>query len=185
MAALVVMPRLGLTMREGAVVRWLVEVGDRVRQGQPLCEIETDKITSEVEAPSSGVLLRRVEPDRDVPVGAAIALLGAPGEEAAGALFGEVGEAPPPAAAAASPRAEEAPSPPAAAPGAGAAPAAASSPSAGQAGPAGGRGAVSPVARRLAAELGVDLATVRGSGPGGRIVRRDVERAAGIEESGD
>lgn len=62
MAELVVMPKFGLTMREGAVVRWLVEVGDTVTRGQPLCDIETDKITTEVEAPSSGVLLRRITP---------------------------------------------------------------------------------------------------------------------------
>lgn len=89
MADLVMMPKLGLTMREGAVVRWLVEVGEAVAQGQPLCEIETDKITTEVEAPSSGVLLRRIDTDRDVPVGAGIALLGEPGEEAAVTLHGE------------------------------------------------------------------------------------------------
>ena len=75
MAELVVMPKLGLTMREGAVVRWLVEVGDTVTRGQPLCDIETDKITTEVEAPSSGVLLRRIDTDWDVPVGAGIAEL--------------------------------------------------------------------------------------------------------------
>ena len=166
MADLVVMPKLGLTMREGAVVRWLVEVGDAVTRGQPLCEIETDKITTEVEAPSSGVLLRRVDPDQDVPVGAGIALLGEPGERSAAALYGE--EAAPAAAAAAS------------SPGPAAGPAAATGGEPDRS--AEGHGPVSPVARRLAAELGVDLRTVRGSGPGGRVVRRDVEGAAGIAE---
>jgi pyruvate dehydrogenase E2 component (dihydrolipoamide acetyltransferase) len=181
MAEVVVMPKLGLTMREGAVARWLVEVGETVALGQPLCEIETDKITTEVEAPAAGVLLRRIAADEDVPVGVPIAVVGRPGEEAGVALHGEAGAGAPameaapgplgPAAArAAQPEAEAPPGPPAQAP------------EEAEAAPA--RGAVSPVARRLAAELGIDLATVRGSGPGGRIVRRDVEAAAGIEETG-
>jgi pyruvate dehydrogenase E2 component (dihydrolipoamide acetyltransferase) len=173
MAAVVVMPKLGLTMREGAVARWLVGVGEAVAEGQPLCEIETDKITTEVEAPASGVLLRRIAAGEDVPVGATIALIGHPGEEAGVAFHGQAaaGPATPPA-----PPGEAAPAE------AGPASAPAEEPPHAEAAPA--RGAVSPVARRLAAELGIDLATVRGSGPGGRIVRRDVEAAAGIEEAG-
>jgi pyruvate dehydrogenase E2 component (dihydrolipoyllysine-residue acetyltransferase) len=170
MAELVVMPKLGLTMREGAVVRWLVEVGDTVTRGQPLCDIETDKITTEVEAPSSGVLLRRIDTDRDVPVGAGIALLGEPGEEAAATLHGE---APAPAAEAISVTEPAVAGPPGGA----------AERAGGPGRPLQGRGAVSPLARRLAGELGVDLAAVQGSGPGGRVVRRDVERAAGIAES--
>jgi pyruvate dehydrogenase E2 component (dihydrolipoamide acetyltransferase) len=217
MAAVVVIPKLGLTMREGAVARWLVEVGETVVGGQPLCEIETDKITTEVEAPASGVLLRRIAADEDVPVGAAIALVGHPGEEAAAALHGEAGAEAAPAASGANPgspgeaaagaTAPAAPAPPAGVAGATDPPpagvagatepppagvaratepppaggAGATEPPPAEAGPA--RGAVSPVARRLAAELGIDLAKVRGSGPGGRIVRRDVEAAAGIEET--
>lgn len=160
MAVVLVMPKLGLTMTEGTIARWLVEVGGAVEQGQPICEVETDKITTEVEAPGSGTLLRRIEADALVPVGAGIAVLGAPGEDVPGALHGETAA---PEAAIQSEVAASAPPE-----------------TASIAVEASDRGRVSPVARRRAAELGVDLATVRGTGPGGRIVLKDVEEAGGL-----
>src|SRR5205823_3049995 len=80
----VVMPKLGLTMQEAELVRWLVDVGGAVSAGQPLCEVETDKITMEVESPSDGVLLRRVEAGEVVAVGAGIGVVGVAGEDASG-----------------------------------------------------------------------------------------------------
>ena len=161
MAVVLVMPKLGLTMTEGTVARWLVEVGEEVREGQPICEVETDKITTEVEAPRSGTLVRRVEADASVPVGAGIAVIGEAGEDMPGALHGDVG----PVAAERIPPTDAA--------------AQASAPVRSDAVPdAPDRERVSPVARKRAAELGVDLATVHGTGPGGRIVLEDVENAA-------
>jgi pyruvate dehydrogenase E2 component (dihydrolipoamide acetyltransferase) len=171
----VVMPKLGLTMQEAELVRWLVEVGAEVGAGLPLCEVETDKITMEVEAPAGGILLRRVEAGVVVAVGVGIAVVGGPDEDPSRAVlhgenqneshFDSPDERAPVAAAgtAADPVAGPEELPPAP--------------------DAGGRRPVAPVARRLAAELGVDLSTVTGTGPGGRIVRRDVEAAAGLAPS--
>jgi len=167
MSQTVVMPKLGLTMQEAELTRWLVNVGDEVRAGQPICEIETDKITMEVEAPAAGVVLRRVEAGVVVAVGVGIAVLGAAGESADGVVLH--GDGPAPTA-----RAEPEPSPTEAAADPG-------SPRRDRPQAGDERQAVAPVARRLAAELGVDLSTVRGTGPGGRVVRRDVEAAAGVE----
>jgi len=163
-SVVLVMPKLGLTMTEGTIARWLVDVGGDVREGQPICEVETDKITTEVEAPASGTLLRRVEADALVPVGAGIAVIGEPGDDMPGALHGEGGNDV--AATAVAPSTPT--SPPVAA-----------SPAGDSVDQASDRARVSPVARKRAAELGVDLATVRGSGPGGRIVLKDIEDAAG------
>jgi pyruvate dehydrogenase E2 component (dihydrolipoamide acetyltransferase) len=89
MTHVVVMPKLGLTMKTGLVARWLVEIGDQVAEDAPLLEVETDKITTEVASPASGVLRRRVEADVEVPVGEPIAILGAPDEDVSSvALFG-------------------------------------------------------------------------------------------------
>jgi pyruvate/2-oxoglutarate dehydrogenase complex dihydrolipoamide acyltransferase (E2) component len=88
MAHVVVMPKLGLTMRMGLVARWLVDVGAHVAEEAPLLEVETDKITTEVGAPAAGVLIRRVDQDVEVPVGEPIAILGDPGEDVSSiALF--------------------------------------------------------------------------------------------------
>lgn len=81
MAYVVVMPKLGLTMKSGLVARWLVGVGDRVERDSPLLEVETDKITSEVASPAAGMLLRAVAPDLEVAVGEPIAILGEPAED--------------------------------------------------------------------------------------------------------
>jgi pyruvate dehydrogenase E2 component (dihydrolipoyllysine-residue acetyltransferase) len=173
----VVMPKLGLTMQEAELVGWLVDVGGAVRAGEPLCEVETDKITMEVESPADGVLLRRVEAGEVVAVGVGIGVVGEAGEDAAmAALHGD----------ATSPRSEsqheshfDSGDDRGSAVGGSAA---SSSPTDGG---SVGRRPVAPVARRLAEELGVDLATVTGTGPGGRIVRRDVEAAAGISPTED
>ena len=91
MAHVVVMPKLGLTMKSGVVARWLVGVGEPVELDGPLLEVETDKITSEVASPAAGVLLRAVEPDLEVPVGEPIAILGEPAEEVSGIALYEAG----------------------------------------------------------------------------------------------
>jgi pyruvate dehydrogenase E2 component (dihydrolipoamide acetyltransferase) len=165
---IVVMPKLGLTMQEAELVRWLVEVGGEVRAGQPLCEIETDKITMEVESPAEGVLLRRVEAGSVIAVGVGIAAVGEPGASLEGIVLHGDRAAVVPDVAAQQLAAEVVPA------------AAADAPRVtGDGDGAGGRRPVAPVARRLAAELGIDLSTVSGTGPGGRILRRDVEAAAG------
>lgn len=90
MAEILVMPKLGLTMKEGHLVQWLAEEGEHVRVGQPVVEVETDKVTNQVEAPVEGVLLRRIAPEVDVPVGEPIGVLGEPGEDTSDIrLFGE------------------------------------------------------------------------------------------------
>jgi pyruvate dehydrogenase E2 component (dihydrolipoamide acetyltransferase) len=165
MAQILVMPKLGLTMEEGYLETWLCETGAEVALGQPICEVETEKLTVAVESPYAGILLRRIEPGGTVPVGAPIAVIGQPGEDTAPYRLYQPADPQPPS-----------PGPPAAAP--------AGQPA--QAGPAqtdrqqaaAGRTAASPLARRVAASLGVDLATVTGTGPDGRITREDVERAA-------
>lgn len=151
----VVMPNLGLTMEQGTITEWLKREGDTVAKDEPLFVVETDKAALEVPAPFSGVLQTIVvDTGVAVPVGQTIAFIGAPGESAV----------PPPAAEeriAAS--AAAVPSTPAA--------------SAPSAAPTRARGA-SPRARRLARELGVRMDSVAGTGPGGRIVERDVRAAA-------
>ena len=184
MATKVHMEALSPTMEEGQVVAWLKGEGDSVAQGDVLAEIETDKATMELVARGDGVL-RAVFAGEGavVPVGEVIAVIAAADEEIAALAAGAWGgggapaEAPPSESAAEEPVASEpvAPSEPAAPsePVAPAEPAAAASPP-----PQQGRVKASPVARRLAGELEVDLRAVAGSGPGGRVVKRDVEAAA-------
>jgi pyruvate dehydrogenase E2 component (dihydrolipoamide acetyltransferase) len=84
----VVMPKMGLTMKNGVLRRWLVELGERVEIDAPLLEVETDKIETEAGSPAAGVLLRRIEPEVEVPVGEPIGVIGEPGEDVSGvALF--------------------------------------------------------------------------------------------------
>ena len=173
MAEILVMPKLGLTMEEGFLEAWLCETGAMVALGQPICEVETEKLTVAVESPYAGVLLRRIEPGSTVPVGEPIAVIGQPDEDAAAyRLYQPPSPQPlnaPPTAGTPSLAAQPpAVPPPASPPGAGSAP---TTP-----GPAGAP--ASPLARRIAASLNVDLATVQGTGPDGRITREDVERAA-------
>jgi pyruvate dehydrogenase E2 component (dihydrolipoamide acetyltransferase) len=153
----VVMPKLGLNMTEGLLVEWLKKEGDPVKKGDLLFSVETDKITTEAEANVDGVLAKILVPAGEtVPVRTVVGLITAPGEILAD-------EPDRPAA-----RAAQAESPVARPAEAAAAPAA-SQP----------RGAVlaSPIAKRMAAEKGIDLATVKGTSPDGRISLEDVERA--------
>jgi len=151
------MPRLSDSMEEGTVAKWLVDVGASFEKGQPLVEIDTDKATMEYEAEKAGTLLEILVPEGETaPIGAPIARVAGQGEAVADA--GPAVRPPRPAAAPApAPVQPAAPPPPAAT----------------------GRVNASPVARRLAEQLGVDLARVAGTGPGGSITRADVETAAG------
>ena len=163
------MPAVSPSMTEGSLARWLKKEGDTLKAGDLLAEIETDKAIVELVAENDGTLARIVVPDasNNVQVGALIALLLAPGEDAANLTQ-------PSSAAPNFETAATSPATPAAT--AATASPAATLPSA----PAthAGRILTSPLARRLAAERGVDLAGLRGSGPNGRIVRLDVEAAA-------
>jgi pyruvate dehydrogenase E2 component (dihydrolipoamide acetyltransferase) len=161
MAFSVVMPALEMAQETGKLIAWRKKEGDRVTKGEPLLEIETDKAVVEVEAPADGILagVKAAEGD-EIPVGQTIAWIVAPGEQPPV----ETAAAAPAARATSSVKSE---------------PPRVTSPSAStpaQAPPAGGR--ISPKARRLAKELGVDLATVRGSGTGGEIQASDVQAAA-------
>lgn len=157
----VIMPKLSDAMAEGRVLQWVKKEGDRVQGGDVLASIETDKAEIELEAFGSGVLRKILAADgQTVPVGQLIAVIAEPDEDITGLLKGT----PAPAAAPAAPKAEAkpaAPAPPAAAP---AAPPAEA-----------GWVPASPIARRMARDAGIDLAQVKGSGPGGRILERDVE----------
>jgi pyruvate dehydrogenase E2 component (dihydrolipoamide acetyltransferase) len=163
----VLMPALSPTMTEGKIARWLKAEGDQVKSGQVLCEIETDKATMEVEAVDEGVLAKILVPGgaEGVKVNAVIALIAGEGEDAkAVAAGGPAASAAPKAAAPAAAPA----SAPAASPAAASAPAASSS---------GARVVASPLAKRMADQAGLDLSKIAGSGPGGRIVKHDVEAA--------
>jgi pyruvate dehydrogenase E2 component (dihydrolipoamide acetyltransferase) len=168
----ILMPALSPTMTEGKLAKWHVKVGDEVKSGQVICEIETDKATMEVEAVDEGKVGQIVVPEdtEGVKVNAVIAVLLEEGEtEVKG------GAAPPPAPKAEAPKAEATPAP-AAAPKA--APTPAPQPvAAPTAAPSGQRIFASPLAKRIAAEKGIDLASLKGSGPNGRIVKADVEGA--------
>ncbi len=173
MASEVILPRLGQGMESGTIVRWLVSEGDKVEKGQPLYELDTDKVTQEVEADAAGVVLKIVVAEGEVPVGTAVAYVGEAGENIPQPEASSVAESEQ-----AAPAAE--PEPPAKEQEA-AAPAAATPVSdtaevtvAGN----GGRIKASPLARRIARERGIDLAALAGTGPEGRIVAEDVERAA-------
>lgn len=156
----VVMPQMGADMQEGTIVRWLRREGDAVKRGEIIAEIETDKANVEIEAYESGVVRRILLGEgTTVPVGEIIAVIAAPEDDIARYQAG----VPPPAAV------EEKPTPAVAVPERPAAPA--------EAPPVAGRVRASPSARRLAQELGVGLSLVRGTGPDGRILRRDVEAA--------
>ena len=206
MATQVVMPKLSPTMEEGQLSRWLKNEGDKVGVGEPLAEIDTDKATMEAQALASGVLRKILVPAGEtVPLGAIIAIIGEPDEDISGlvsaASSGDAQaekepveekpaakpEAKPQAKPEAQPVKADAPTAPQAAPAV-----------AGQGQPApqqqtqqaagadaggngqraeGGRLIVSPIAARMAAEAGINLHDLRGSGPGGRIVKRDIEAA--------
>ncbi len=162
MAIEVKMPQMGFDMKEGKVIRWLRKEGEQVIRGEPLLEIETDKATVEVEAFAPGVLSRIVVGEGNtVPVGEVIGFIGAPGEKVDAPA--KSGGAKTTATAPATPAAAQVAQ--AAAPTAAPAPAA-SAPS--------GEMRVSPIARKIAEEKGIDLRTIKGTGPGGRVQKEDV-----------
>lgn len=177
MAIKITMPALSPTMEEGNLAKWLVKEGDKVSAGDVIAEIETDKATMEVEAVDEGIVAKLVVAGgtEGVKVNALIAVLAEDGEDVAEAAKAASGDAP-----AAAPKAEAAPAaapaPVAAAPAATPAPAAAPAPVAAPAAK-GERLFASPLARRIAKEAGVELSAVSGTGPHGRIVRKDVEAA--------
>jgi pyruvate dehydrogenase E2 component (dihydrolipoamide acetyltransferase) len=151
-------------MESGTVVRWLKSEGEPVTKGEPLYELDTDKVTQEVEAEAAGVLLKIVVQEGEQPVGTTIAYIGKEGEEVAISAPAEP------------PQQDEAPKQtaeqPAEAPKAEPEPERAAAPS------NGGRVKASPLARRIARERGIELSSLHGTGPEGRIVAEDVERAA-------
>ena len=166
MAEVVTMPKLGFDMAEGVLVRWVIAEGGDVKRGDVLAEIETDKATVEVESAFSGVVHKHLAAEEDVlPVGVPIAVIGEAGEQIdLEALVGDAGtesqEAVEPAAE------EDAPVEAAAAVEETPAPAAGQLP---------GGVKASPVARRMAEQNGVDLSAVQGTGPGGRIIKADIQ----------
>ncbi|MCV3764094.1 pyruvate dehydrogenase complex dihydrolipoamide acetyltransferase [Rhizobium sp. TRM95796] len=172
----ITMPALSPTMEEGNLAKWLVKEGDTVKSGDVIAEIETDKATMEVEAVDEGVVAKIVVPagTEAVKVNAVIAILAAEGEDVGAAAAGG-GAAAPKAEAAPASKAEAAPAPAAQAPAA-AAPAPAAAPSAAPVAH-GDRVFSSPLARRLAKEAGLDIKLISGSGPRGRVVKSDVEKA--------
>ncbi len=181
MAEQVLMLALSPTMEEGTIVSWHKKVGDSVAQSDIICEVETDKATMEYESVNEGTLLKILVPDGGkAKVGDPIAVMGESGEDISGLV--EAAEKKAAAARAREPESEPAPKPAAEAkPSAGAEPAGAPAPVSKPQPtvpptPTAGLKA-SPLARKMASEQGIDLRTVRGSGPGGRIVKRDMEKA--------
>ncbi|HEX6701656.1 MAG TPA: dihydrolipoamide acetyltransferase family protein [Gaiellaceae bacterium] len=165
MATEIKLPRLGQGMESGTIVKWLKAEGDPVEKGEPLYELDTDKVTQEVEADASGVLLKIAIAEGEVEVGKTIAVIGKEGEavpEEAPAPAEKPKQAREPARATTPPREDE--------------PDIAST--AAEPSRDGGRIKASPLARRIARERGVELAQIQGTGPDGRIVAEDVERAA-------
>jgi pyruvate dehydrogenase E2 component (dihydrolipoamide acetyltransferase) len=157
MATEVKLPRLGQGMESGTIVKWLKSEGDQVEKGEPLYELDTDKVTQEVEADASGVLLKIAISEGEVEVGKTIAVIGEAGEQV------EVkAEAPP--------RDEKPAAEPSVAP--------EQVTQIKEPATTNGRVKASPLARRIARERGIDLTAVAGTGPEGRVVAEDVERAA-------
>jgi pyruvate dehydrogenase E2 component (dihydrolipoamide acetyltransferase) len=177
----ITMPALSPTMEEGNLSKWLVKEGDTVKSGDVIAEIETDKATMEVEAVDEGTVAKIVVPagTEGVKVNSLIAILAAEGEDVKAAAAGGGGSAPAPAPAGSAPAGAKAEAAPAAAtPAPAAAPAPTAAPAAVSSVPASGtRTFSSPLARRLAKEAGLDIAQVSGSGPHGRVVKSDVEKA--------
>jgi len=184
----VVMPKLSEAMESGKIIKWLKREGDRVQGGDILAEVETDKADVEMEAFGAGVLRKIIVPAGEkAPVGTLIGVIAEPGDDISALLATEAQKtplrpAPAPIPAGGPPAPSVQPAPSVARPAA-----VVSAPAAGISAPAaiaaqhGGRVKASPLARKIAAQSGVDLRLLQGSGPGGRIVRRDVEAAgAGV-----
>jgi pyruvate dehydrogenase E2 component (dihydrolipoamide acetyltransferase) len=171
MAEFIVMPKLGFDMREAVLNNWLKKVGDSVEKGETIAEIESDKATLELAAQAGGTLLHLLADDGDVvPVGGNLAIVGDEGEDISGMLDG--GAAPAPKAQKEE-KAEAAPAGASTAPAAEAEKETAVATSSNGEYPGGVK--ATPVARRVAEELGVDLRQVKGTGPNGRIRKADVE----------
>ena len=165
MATRIDMPQLGLTMEKGTILQWLKAEGETVDKGQPVVLIQTEKVEYEVEAPAAGTLLKVAAAEgAELPVGGLMGILGQAGENVTALLSAAPAAAP---AAAAVPVASAPPAAAPAAPPVGAAPERAP----------GERVKISPVAKKLAQEHGVDITVITPTGPEGRIVREDVERA--------
>jgi len=163
MAVEVVMPKFGLTMNDGILKRFLKQPGETVAEGEPLFEVETEKVLNEVPAPASGILVAFLYNEEDtVDCGIVLAVIAEPGEDIealkaqyrAPAIAAQPGS--PPAAKTATMEAKAFP---------------------------GARRSITPIARKRAEELGVDLSRVAGTGPGGRVTREDVERAAAVPQA--
>ncbi|CDZ55408.1 pyruvate dehydrogenase complex dihydrolipoamide acetyltransferase [Neorhizobium galegae] len=172
----ITMPALSPTMEEGNLSKWLVKEGDKVKSGDVLAEIETDKATMEVESVDEGTVAKLVVAagTEGVKVNALIAILAADGEDVSAAAAGGGAAPAPKAEAAPAPKAEAAPAQKASEPApAVATPAAAAAPAVSS----GAKTFSSPLARRLAKEAGLDLSAVAGSGPHGRVVKADIEKA--------
>src|SRR5262245_45211142 len=178
MASKVIMPKLSPTMEEGQIARWLKKEGDKVSMGEPLAEIDTDKATMEMQALSNGVLRKiLIQEGESAPLGQPIAIIGEANEDIS-ELMKTVTATKPTAAPEKLPESDaapavevtkdEEPSRPSVTTD-GKKPQESAAPT--------GRVLISPIAARMAAEAGIDLKSLRGSGPGGRIVRSDVEAA--------
>jgi pyruvate dehydrogenase E2 component (dihydrolipoamide acetyltransferase) len=182
MATRLDVPQLGLTMETGTILQWVKAEGDKVEKGQPVVVIQTDKVEYEVEAPVAGTLLKIVAKEgAELPVGSLMGVIGQPGEDAAALL----GVAPSPAKSGAESSLPTVDSsigqkvsgaPPAAVPQSTSRPVATTTRQAPVRAP-GERVKISPVAKKLAQDHGIDVNTLAGTGPEGRIVREDVERA--------
>jgi pyruvate dehydrogenase E2 component (dihydrolipoamide acetyltransferase) len=160
------LPRLGQGMEAGTITKWLKSPGDTVAKGEPLFEIDTDKVTQEVESDYAGVLLKITLESGEAPVGQTIAYIGKEGEEVAEAPAPEPAEpeaAPEPAKVSDTAAPRETP---------------AETTVSDTSGSNGGRIKASPLARRIARERGIELSSLQGTGPEGRIVAEDVERGA-------
>ncbi len=183
MATQVMMPKLSPTMEEGQISRWLKKEGDKVAMGEPLAEIDTDKATMEMQALTNGVLRKiLVKEGESAPLGQPIAIVGEPDEDIS-SLTSAAPSSPKPAP---EPKTT---APPQSAPVAAAA-APAPVPKTQDNGADAGRSSsdrliVSPLAARMAAESGIDLRSLQGTGPGGRIVKRDIESALSQRTSGE
>jgi len=157
MATAVVLKKLSWTMEEGLLGKWIKHEGDQVKEGEPLCEIETEKATDELQAPASGTLLKITFGEgSSIPVNSVIAVIGTPGEDISAILSSSV-----PGKTVPTPEAAET-----------------QKPVMQEKISDLGEVRISPSARRLARERGIDLSQVRGTGPGGRIVSEDVLNAA-------
>ena len=149
----VVMPKFGLTMQEGTIQQWFKSEGDAVAAGEPLYEVETEKVLYEVEAPAAGVVAKLLYPaEATVPCARVVAVIAVAGEDPR-SIAVKYDAPPAPSAAAAGPAVAAAPT----------------------AAPPAGNVIATPAARKLAKEHGLDLAAIAGTGPGGRITREDIE----------